>query len=325
MLIFYPITRILLIDFNLDIENIFFDFGLVVHVASLLLIILHVESSVKGYRATILPYSLLILLAFFFFTILQYFELHLISFQTRQLRFYDVKIKDPLHFSNVLLVKQIASFLLSLLLVYTYSKNIKTSTTIKKKTAYSTWIYGYFVMFSLSALSTSLLYYDLLDPSYDELLIKINQVFIVMNVIYFVLFPSIIYYVPLIKKSDLFYAETESLTFTRLNSLFDEQEVFLETDLSLRSVSLKSGLKENAIRSTIKNNTGLNFNDFVNKHRIEYSIALMNTDFLQRNLITSLGLKSGFKSNQTYYRSFKKLMNETPAVYYKTDVKDKEE
>ena len=41
-------------------------------------------------------------------------------------------------------------------------------------------------------------------------------------------------------------------------------------------------------------------------------------NFLDANLMSALGEKSGFKSNHTFYRAFKKRKDYTPSYYYKT-------
>ena len=129
-----------------------------------------------------------------------------------------------------------------------------------------------------------------------------------------------IYYLPKIKRETIYFLDDNILHGRKINLLFKEEKIFLNPDLNLRKVSLLTGLSENIIRASIKNNFNLNFNDFVNKYRVDYSIELMSSNYLQTHLISSLGEKSGFKSNQTFYRSFKKLKSITPAIYYKTIV-----
>ena len=46
------------------------------------------------------------------------------------------------------------------------------------------------------------------------------------------------------------------------------------------------------VRGLIKINTDENFNDFVNRYRIEHSIVLMQSSFLKSNSIVSLGKES---------------------------------
>jgi|TARA_B110000240_G_scaffold136775_2_gene151584 YesN/AraC family two-component response regulator len=138
-----------------------------------------------------------------------------------------------------------------------------------------------------------------------------------MNIFYFIATPSALHYLPLIKVDNILYLENENAHFNDLKALFEDDNIFLDKDLSLRSVSLVSGLSEITIRKLIKSSTQLNFNDFVNKYRIDYAITVMKSGFLNVNLITALGEKSGFKSNHTFYRAFKKLKHHTPSNYYK--------
>tara|TARA_B110000114_G_C15006740_1_gene363062 strand:- start:521 stop:1045 length:525 start_codon:yes stop_codon:yes gene_type:complete len=166
--------------------------------------------------------------------------------------------------------------------------------------------------------STSSLFFGLFDSSYDGVLIIINKIIAMANIFYFLATPSALMYLPLIRIEGVLYENKNNLSFDLLKSLFETEEIFLDKTLCLRNVSLTSGLGEITIRILIKKNTGLSFNDFVNGYRIEYAIEIMKSDFLDANLMSALGEKSGFKSNHTFYRAFKKRKDYTPSYYYKT-------
>ena len=52
---------------------------------------------------------------------------------------------------------------------------------------------------------------------------------------------------------------------------------------------------------------------FINSHRIEYSIKLMNEGYLDKFSIMALAEKSGFSSQENFNRVFKLLKKNTPS------------
>tara|TARA_B100000787_G_scaffold75181_1_gene55381 strand:+ start:19 stop:1101 length:1083 start_codon:yes stop_codon:yes gene_type:complete len=308
---------LLLLFFDLGLSTLSFVLGGFVQLLSITLLILHLDSSVKGYKARFKLRHLFPIVFYLFLCTLDFFNIYIFNSPTVKIEFYNLEIINRLSFNNILFFKQFIISYLYIYLFFTYRRNIKKSLTIKKKNIFNNWVNTLVILYFFSFLSTSLLYYDFFDPSSDLLLIKIHKVSVVLNFLYIAFAPSLIYYLPLIKAKNTLQIEDNKLLFDRLKLLFDHQKIFLDNTVSLRSVSLKSDLNEDVIRVLIKNKTDMNFNDFVNSYRVEYAIETMKTDFLKNNLITTLGEKSGFKSNQTFYRAFKKLKAQTPSDYYK--------
>ena len=317
LLFLIPVLYILLHYYNALLDRFYFTLGAGIHILSFVYMLLHIESSVKGYRAQINLHHVIPCIVFILFAILNLFDIYVFPYPTVQSQFYDIKIVNPSSFNNILFIKQITSVYLYAYLVNSYRKNIKKSATVKKKNIYTIWVYSYISLFILSVLSNSALFYGFFDSSYDYILIPTHTVITIMNIFYFIATPSALHYLPLIKVDNILYLENENAHFNDLKALFEDDNIFLDKDLSLRSVSLVSGLSEITIRKLIKSSTQLNFNDFVNKYRVDYAITVMKSGFLNVNLITALGEKSGFKSNHTFYRAFKKLKHHTPSNYYK--------
>jgi AraC-like DNA-binding protein len=318
VLFLLPITYLFILFFDTILNQFSFALGGAIHIMSFILMTLHIQSSVKGYRVKIKVHHILPFVIYVFLCILDFFYIYLFKFPTAQTKFYDIEIKNQLSFNNILLIKQAISIYLYVYLFNSYSRSIKKSSTVKKKNVYTTWVYSYIILFICSFMSTSSLFFGFFDSSYDEVLIIINKILTIANIFYFVATPSALMYLPLIRIEGALYTNNNNLSFDRLKSLFESEEIFLDKTLCLRSVSLTSGLGEITIRTLIKKNTGLSFNDFVNGYRVEYAIEIMKSDFLDANLMSALGEKSGFKSNHTFYRAFKKRKDYTPSYYYKT-------
>ena len=54
---------------------------------------------------------------------------------------------------------------------------------------------------------------------------------------------------------------------------------------------------------------------FINSHRIEYAIKLINDGYLQNYSIEALAEKSGFSSQENFNRVFKLLKKVTPSEF----------
>jgi AraC-like DNA-binding protein len=208
-------------------------------------------------------------------------------------------------------------FFLGVYLLIVFRLNIKKSINIKKKRIYSLWVYSLTICgFVCMALNATLVY-GFLDQEYDSLLFNIINIFIGINLIFFTLFPSVIFYSPLIMKVVFKDLSEDIPNFLIIKSFFDNEKKYLDQTLTLGFISKNTGLNEAEIRSCIKNNTNLNFNEFINQYRVNYAIKLMESGYLENHVMNSIAQKSGFNSPQTFYRAFKKFKSVTPAYYYK--------
>ena len=211
-------------------------------------------------------------------------------------------------------------FILGIYLLILFRLNIKKSINIKKKRIYSLWVYSLTICGFVCMVLNAALVYGFLDQEYDSLLFNIINIFIGINLIFFTLFPSVIFYSPLIMKA-VFKDLTEDIpNFSIIKLFFENEKKYLDQTLTLGFTSKNTGLNEAEIRSCIKNNTNLNFNEFVNQYKVNYAIKLMETGYLENHVMSSIAEKSGFNSPQTFYRSFAKLHSISPSKYYKKNV-----
>lgn len=321
VLFLIPVLYTGIVDFNLDLVESKYTIGGIIHVISIIAIRYNIESAIYGYRVKLKLFHLIIFFLFVLLAVLNQNGYHFYKQPTLQETFYNFEIKNKLTFINFVIIKQSICFILMLEFFLMYIKSTKIKTRVKNLKLINIWVSLYLVLFLLSSISMDVLFFDLLDPIYNSVLLKINSFFAVMNTWYFILLPSLVFALPQIKERVLFKLDKVGESQERINRLFENEKLYLKKNLDLRSVSLLSGLKEKVIRANIKNEMGLNFNDYVNKYRVDYAIGLMKSDYLGRNVITSLGEKAGFSSNQTFYRAFKRLYNDTPANYYKANIK----
>jgi AraC-like DNA-binding protein len=296
----------------------------VIHIVMLIFLILHVESAVMGRKVKINFYYFVPIGIYLIVNILNYKGIYILDFNSRSyMDFLGIKGIDFNYYSDKKIVKILVTLPLVLYLMSFLFVNIKKSSFILSKKTYSIWIYSFCFICLLSFISTFLYYYEIIDSKYDNTLIILTQYLWISKFLSIAINPFILSYLPLINNSLKPVFENDLLVFGKIKNLFNIEKIYLDHNLNLRKVSSNLGLTENEIRELIKINTQENFNDFVNRHRIEYSIVLIQSAFLKNNSIVSLGKKSGFGSIHTFLRAFKKLMNTTPSKFYKSIKKPK--
>ncbi len=110
--------------------------------------------------------------------------------------------------------------------------------------------------------------------------------------------------------------EIESLTKV-LDFLLRDEEVFLDSDLTLRQLSEKLGSTEKKISYLINQELDMNFYELMNHHRIEKfktEVAKPENDNLS---IVGMALNCGFPSKSSFYRAFKSQVGMSPSEYIK--------
>ncbi len=103
-----------------------------------------------------------------------------------------------------------------------------------------------------------------------------------------------------------------------INTLFQEEKIFLDPELNLTQLSEKTELNRAEVSEIINLGFGKNFNDFVNQFRIEeFKRRLGGGDHQQFSLV-GLAFECGFNSKATFNRVFKKEVKLTPTEYLNT-------
>nr|WP_288934690.1 helix-turn-helix domain-containing protein [uncultured Allomuricauda sp.] len=98
-----------------------------------------------------------------------------------------------------------------------------------------------------------------------------------------------------------------------LMKLMVEQKPYLEPNLTLSVMADKLDLPLHHLSQIINQFEGQNFNDFINKYRVEEFIDRASKD--NRFSFLAIALESGFNSKSTFNAVFKKHKGETPSKY----------
>lgn len=101
----------------------------------------------------------------------------------------------------------------------------------------------------------------------------------------------------------------------RLMVLMQDEQAFLQPDLTLPKLADAVGCSVNHLSQVINSGLGISFFDFLNQSRIEYAKELLSEQGSHRRAILSVALAAGFNSNSAFYAAFKKCCGVTPAQY----------
>lgn len=105
----------------------------------------------------------------------------------------------------------------------------------------------------------------------------------------------------------------------KTNFIVDNFESYVKENiqnpnLSLDFVATNLKVSTNYL-SQIINSRKIKFNDYINKLRIETAIRMLNDKKFSQYTITSIGLETGFNSNASFYRAFRKYTGKSPKEY----------
>lgn len=102
---------------------------------------------------------------------------------------------------------------------------------------------------------------------------------------------------------------------------FTEKQMFKDSLLSLKKLAKLLNVSEKQLSQIINENSGDNFNDFVNKYRIKEAQNLLLNDKSNTFNILQIAYEVGFNSKSTFNSAFKKFTGTTPSLYRKNAIK----
>ena len=103
--------------------------------------------------------------------------------------------------------------------------------------------------------------------------------------------------------------------FRSIQTYFNQEKYFLQTDASLKDLSEKLNQPANYISQSINQEAQQNFNEFLNTYRIkEVKTRLGHADYANLNIV-GIGQSVGFKSKSAFYAAFRKQTNMTPSQF----------
>jgi AraC-like DNA-binding protein len=120
------------------------------------------------------------------------------------------------------------------------------------------------------------------------------------------------------------YAKSK-LSSEKINSLYlkichdmESQKRYLNKKLSLSDLSELLQILPNHLSQVVNEKSQMNFNDFVNKFRIEAAKKLLKSPKTTILTLEAIAEESGFNSSSTFNAAFKKHTGHTPKYYRQT-------
>jgi AraC-like DNA-binding protein len=108
----------------------------------------------------------------------------------------------------------------------------------------------------------------------------------------------------------------ERAVIMRIENCIDNERPYLDLNFSLRKLEKKLGIPSKKISLCLKDKYNLNFNQFINKNRIDFLLKMLEEDKKWRNFsVEALAINSGFNSTNSLYNYFKMFTGKTPRVY----------
>ena len=98
-----------------------------------------------------------------------------------------------------------------------------------------------------------------------------------------------------------------------LDALMTSKEVFRNDELLITDVARMIGSNRTYVSTYLNKEKGMSFSEYINGYRIEYAKHLLDTD--SRMNLAEISERSGFSSEASFYRVFKRLTGKTPNGY----------
>ncbi|MFV0593601.1 MAG: helix-turn-helix domain-containing protein [Draconibacterium sp.] len=110
---------------------------------------------------------------------------------------------------------------------------------------------------------------------------------------------------------------SRSLLKNRLIALFQEEKIYCLSDLRITTLSETLQTNRTYISRLINEEFGVNFNEFVNKYRVEEAERLLRSADHDFYTLEYIAEKSGFGSANSFTRAFKECKGITPGTFRK--------
>lgn len=104
----------------------------------------------------------------------------------------------------------------------------------------------------------------------------------------------------------------------RINVHFEKEKAYLKKGYSVRKLADETDIPYTYLSQVINQEYGLNFNELVNKFRIEYAKKLLLEPDAHLYTFEALADRAGFSSRTTFSRAFSRFAGCTPTEFVRT-------
>lgn len=114
----------------------------------------------------------------------------------------------------------------------------------------------------------------------------------------------------------------ETKLYLKLKNLISNEKLYLDPNLTLKSVADQLGTNTKYLSQVVNRNTGFNFQYFINTYRIEEAKKKITSEDYKNLTLYGIALQCGFKNKSTFYKVFKEVTHLTPKDYIKNANQD---
>lgn len=111
----------------------------------------------------------------------------------------------------------------------------------------------------------------------------------------------------------------DSQKFENLLRVMQTEKLFLNTNLSLFSLANRLAVSAHNLSFIINEFSGENFNQFINRYRVEEAQKMIINSKNNHLSILGIGYEVGFNSKSAFNTTFKKVTNQTPNEFKKAN------
>lgn len=113
-------------------------------------------------------------------------------------------------------------------------------------------------------------------------------------------------------------ADMSSALFQEIEHHMANEKPYLDSKLTLTQLARRNRISSNYLSQIINEQTGSNFFDFINQHRVEEAKRLLADASRSRANILTVAMAAGFNSKSAFYTAFKRHANVTPSEFRKS-------
>jgi AraC-like DNA-binding protein len=108
--------------------------------------------------------------------------------------------------------------------------------------------------------------------------------------------------------------------YEKLKKILEDEKPYLDMDLTLIRLSDLAEIPVKSLSQTINEISGLNFNEYINRYRVDYACRLLDEPDNSKTIL-EIQFEAGFNSKSVFNGIFKKIKGLTPTEYKKQSAK----
>jgi len=112
-------------------------------------------------------------------------------------------------------------------------------------------------------------------------------------------------------------AEMSAALLQELQALMSDERPYLDAKLTLAQLAEQLGISTNYLSQIINQQTGSNFFDYINSHRVEAAKQILADPEKARLSVLTIAMDAGFNSKSAFYTAFRHHAHMTPSQFRK--------